>query len=61
MLRMEIHTKDQTVTWQLEGRFVGTFAEHAQSLVLRSTTSSSVFDLSEVVFVDAAGAGCYRG
>jgi len=56
MLRMEIHTKDQTVTWQLEGRFVGTFAEHAQSLVLRSTTTQQiVFDLSEVVFVDATG------
>jgi len=56
MLRMEIHTKDQTVTYRLEGRFVGSFAEHAQSLVLSSAaTQQIVFDLSEVVFVDATG------
>ena len=56
MLRMEFHTKDQTVTWRLEGRFVGSFAEHAQSLVLRSTgTQQIVFDLSDVVFVDGTG------
>jgi hypothetical protein len=53
---MEIHTKDQTVTWRLEGRFVGSFAEHAQNLVLSCTASQQiVFDLSEVIFVDATG------
>jgi len=56
MLRMEFHTKDQTVTWRLEGRFIGSFAEHVQSLVLSCTSPHQiVFDLSEVIFVDATG------
>lgn len=56
MLRMEFHTNDQFVTWRIEGRFVGSFAEHAQSLVSRcSAPQQIVFDLSEVTFVDDTG------
>ena len=56
MLRMEFHTKDRIVMWRLEGRFVGSFAEHAQNLVLRCEAPQQiVFDLSEVIFVDATG------
>ncbi len=56
MLRMEFHKEDQTILWRLEGRFVGSFAEYAQSLVLSCTDPEEiVFDLSELIFVDATG------
>jgi len=57
MLRIEMHESADSMTIRMEGRFVSKFAEDAKSLISRCTLPAEVIvDLSEVTFVDAAGA-----
>jgi anti-anti-sigma regulatory factor len=56
MLRVEFQDVGNTVTMQLEGRFVGAFAEDTRDLVTRCKIPPRlVVNLSEVTFVDAVG------
>lgn len=56
MLRMKFYDFPDRITMQMEGAFVGDFAEHARILVGHSQSASKVVvDLSEVSFVDQAG------
>jgi hypothetical protein len=56
MLRVEVHDASNTTWLQVEGRFVGAFAEDTKAMVVRCKLPSHlVVDLSEVTFVDAEG------
>lgn len=56
MLRIQIKERANTVTVQVEGRFVGQFAEHARTAVADSKVSSDLLvDLSGMTFVDDTG------
>ena len=56
MLRVEFQDVGNTVTMQLEGRFVGAFAEDTRDLVTRCKIPPRlVVNLSEVTFIDAVG------
>ena len=56
MLRVEIHDSAETLILRLEGRFTGSDAEHTRTLTARLAAREKVLvDLTEVVFVDAAG------
>jgi hypothetical protein len=56
MLRVEICDSAETLTLRLEGRFAGDDAEHTRTLTARFATRGKVLvDLTEVVFIDAAG------
>ena len=56
MLRVEFHDSGDTLTMQLEGRLVAEFADVIKEFVLRGDVHRDlVIDLSEVLFVDAAG------
>jgi hypothetical protein len=56
MLRVEIHDSAETLILKLEGRFTGSDAEHTRTLTTRLAAREKLLvDLTEVVFVDAAG------
>jgi len=56
MLRVEICDSTETLILRLEGRFTGDDAEHTRTLAARFAARAKVFvDLTEVVFIDAAG------
>ena len=56
MLRVEMHDAENALVMKLEGRFVGEYAEYAQSLATRCKTDLKlVVDLTEVTAVDSAG------
>jgi hypothetical protein len=56
MLRVEFQDVGDTVTMQLEGRFVGPFAQDTRDLVTRCKIPLRlIVNLSEVTFVDAIG------
>jgi hypothetical protein len=56
MLRVEFQDVGNTLTMQLEGRFVGPFAKDTRDFLTRSKIPLRlVVNLSEVTFVDAAG------
>ncbi len=56
MLRVEIHDSAETLTLRLEGRFAGDDAEHTRTLAARFAARGKLLvDLTEVVFIDAAG------
>jgi hypothetical protein len=58
MLRVEIRDSADTLILKLEGRFTGDDAEYTRTLATRfSTREKLLVDLTEVVFVDAAGEG----
>jgi hypothetical protein len=55
-LRVEILKSADTLLLRLEGRFTGDDAEHTRTLAARfACRGKLVVDLTEVVFVDAAG------
>ena len=56
MLRVEIRDSAETLTVTLEGRFAGDNAEHTRTLAARfAARGRFLVDLTEVVFIDAAG------
>jgi len=55
MLRVEIRDSAETLTVRLEGRFAGDDAEHTRTLASRFAARNLLVDLTEVVFIDAAG------
>lgn len=56
MLRVEISDSADTLVLRLEGRFTGDDAEHTRTLAARFAARGKLLvDLTEVVFVDAAG------
>jgi len=56
MLRVEICESAGTLILKLEGRFTGEDAERTRTLANNFTTSAKLLvDLTDVVFVDAAG------
>jgi hypothetical protein len=56
MLRVEIRDSAGTLILRLEGRFTGDDAEHTRTLAARFATRGKLLvDLTEVVFIDAAG------
>ena len=56
MLRVEIHDSADTLILKLEGRFTGNDAEHTRTLAARFAARGKLLvDLTEVVFIDAAG------
>ena len=56
MLRVEICDSAETLTLKLEGRFTGDDAEHTRTLAARFAAREKLLvDLTEVVFIDAAG------
>jgi len=56
MLRVEIRDSAGTLVLRLEGRFTGDDAEHTRTLAARFATRGKLLvDLTEVVFIDAAG------
>jgi hypothetical protein len=56
MLRVEICDSAETLILRLEGRFTGDDAEHTRTLAVRFAAHTKVLvDLTEVVFIDAAG------
>ena len=56
MLRVEIRDSAETLILKLEGRFTGSDAEHTRTLTTRLASREKLLvDLTEVVFVDAAG------
>src|SRR5580704_18068807 len=56
MLRVEICDSAETLILRLEGRFTGDDAEHVRTLVARfAARGKALVDLTEVVFIDAAG------
>jgi hypothetical protein len=56
MLRVEIRDSADTLTLKLEGRFTGDDAAHTRTLAARFAARGKLLvDLTEVVFVDAAG------
>jgi hypothetical protein len=56
MLRVEIRDSAETLTVTLEGRFAGDDAEHTRTLAARfAARGRFLVDLTEVVFIDAAG------
>jgi hypothetical protein len=58
MLRVEIRDSADTLIIRLEGRFAGDDAEHTRTLATRFAAGGKLLvDLTEVVFIDAAGEG----
>ncbi len=58
MLRVEIRDSAETLILKLEGRFAGDDAEHTRTLAARFAARGKLLvDLTEVVFIDAAGRG----
>jgi hypothetical protein len=56
MLRVEIRDSADTLILRLEGRFTGDDAEHTRTLAARFAARGRLLvDLTEVVFIDAAG------
>ena len=56
MLRVEFQNAANTLTLRIEGRFVGTFAEEARTLVTRCKIPSGlVVDVSDVTYIDDHG------
>ena len=56
MLRVEICDSAESLILKLEGRFTGSDAEHTRTLTARLAAREKLLvDLTEVVFVDAAG------
>jgi len=56
MLRAEIHSSADTLQLMLEGRFTGDDAERTRMLITRCAAGVRLLvDLTEVMFVDAAG------
>ena len=56
MLRVEICDSAETLILKLEGRFTGSDAEQTRTLAARvAARGKFLVDLTEVVFVDAAG------
>ena len=56
MLRVEIRDSAGTLILRLEGRFTGDDAEHTRTLTARLAAREKLLvDLTEVVFIDAAG------
>ena len=56
MLRVEICDSAETLILRLEGRFTGDDAEHTRTLAARFAARGKLLvDLTEVVFIDAAG------
>src|ERR1700688_4337497 len=56
MLRVEIRDSADTLILRLEGRFTGDDAKHIHTLTARFAAREKLLvDLTEVVFVDAAG------
>jgi len=56
MLRVEIRDSADILILKLEGRFTGDDAEHTRTLTARFATHAKLLvDLTEVVFIDAAG------
>jgi hypothetical protein len=56
MLRVEISDSADTLILRLEGRFTGDDAEHTRTLTARFAARGKLLvDLTEVVFIDAAG------
>jgi hypothetical protein len=56
MLRVEICDSADTLMLRLEGRFTGDDAEHTRTLTARFAARGKLLvDLTEVVFIDAAG------
>ena len=56
MLRVEICDSAETLILRLVGRFTGNDAEHTRTLAARFAARGKLFvDLTEVVFIDAAG------
>lgn len=56
MLRVEVHDASDTTWLQVEGRFVGAFADDMKAMVVGGKLPSHlVVDLSEMTFVDAEG------
>jgi hypothetical protein len=56
MLRVEICDRAETLILRLVGRFTGDDAEHTRTLAARFAVGGTLLvDLTEVVFIDAAG------
>ena len=56
MLRVEISDSADALILRLEGRFTGDDAEHTRTLTARFAARGKLLvDLTEVVFIDAAG------
>ena len=56
MLRVEICDSADTLILRLEGRFTGADAEHTRTLTAHFAARGKLLvDLTEVVFIDAAG------
>jgi hypothetical protein len=56
MLRVEIRDSAETLILRLEGRFTGNDADHTRTLAARFAGRGKLLvDLTEVVFIDAAG------
>ncbi len=56
MLRVEISDSAETLILRLEGRLTGDDAEQTRTLAARCAASGKLLvDLTEVVFIDAAG------
>jgi hypothetical protein len=56
MLRVEIRDSAEPLILRLEGRFTGDDAEHTRTLAARFAAGGKLLvDLTEVVFIDAAG------
>ena len=56
MLRVEIRDSADILILRLEGRFTGDDAAHTRTLTARFATRAKLLvDLTEVVFIDAAG------
>jgi hypothetical protein len=59
MLRITIHCKPESLTFQLEGRLVGPWVEEVEACWRRTLTGrrwpTVRFDLVGVTFIDAAG------
>jgi len=56
MLRVEIRDSAETLILRLVGRFTGDDAEHTRTLAARFAARGKLLvDLTEVVFIDAAG------
>jgi hypothetical protein len=62
MLRITIHDKPESLTFQLEGRLAGPWVpvleECWQSALARQRQPVLHVDLTEVTFIDAAGRAC---
>src|ERR1700690_358426 len=58
MPRVEIFDSAEPLILKLEGRFTGSDAEHTRTLTTRLAAGEKLLvDLTEVVFIDAAGEG----